>query len=230
MQRIVKSVLVALFAVMCMGALAATSASAVGPLFLTESKKALLVTADVLGEATLKAKSFGVEGTIKCEKGSGQGFVLDKSPLGHEIEVEFFGKCEQTVGTTKGTCTEPIKPKLTYGELGLLNGIVLGLVAPESGTEFVQLQCANGNTKFSGAIVGEFTLNGRDGAKQYGVERKVFLLLLNATGNKQNNQEIELLGVLMTGVHLSTEGFFSGEASVNAVALGLVDGNALIDP
>jgi hypothetical protein len=62
------------------------------------------------------------------------------------------------------------------------------------------------------------------------VFRKVFLLLLDATGNKQNNEEIELLGTLMTGVHLSVEGFFGEDATAKAVALGLVDGNALIDP
>lgn len=232
MQRIARSALIALFAVMCMGALGAGSASAVQPLYLTESKKALLVSSDNLGEITLRGRSAGIEGTIKCEKSGGHGFLLDKSSLIREISAELSGKCEQTIGTSKGTCTEPIKPVSMYGELGLLNGIVVMLIAPESGETFVEVKCTNGNTKITGTIIGEYKLNSRDGTKQYGVDRKVLLGLDNATGNKQNIQEIELLGTKMTGDHLRVESTFftEEEAAVEAKGLCLVDGNVLIDP
>jgi hypothetical protein len=231
MHRIVKSMLVALFAVMCMGALAATSASAVEPLFLTESKKALLFTADNIGTPTLRGKRAGVEGTITCEKSAGHGFALDKSPLSREVEIEFSGKCEQTLNGTKETCGEPIKPKKSYGELGLLNGHVLLLVAPETGTEFVEVKCGNNNnTKVLGAVIGEFPLNGRGGSKQYSTSLKEFLLEFTATGVKQNIETINLLGVEMKGVSLKVEGFLGEGASEEATALLLLNGGGTIDP
>jgi hypothetical protein len=198
------------------------------PLFLNESKKALLFTA-VGGEVILTASA----GTIKCENNKGHGFVLDKSPLAHELHIEFSGKCEQKTSISKVTCVEPIKIKLAYGELGLLNGHVFLLVAPESGTEVVELNCGSILTKVSGAVIGEFPLNGTDGTKQYGVDRKDFLLHYktnSTTKTIQEPEEIELLGKLMTGVTLKVEGFFGGKASQETASLILLDGNGLIDP
>lgn len=67
MRNVVRLALVALVAVMCVGALVATSASAEEPLFITESGEALLFTGTG-GAVTLRAKRAGVEGTITCEK------------------------------------------------------------------------------------------------------------------------------------------------------------------
>jgi hypothetical protein len=230
MRNVVKLFLVALVAVMCVDALATTSASAEEPLFVTESGKALLFVADGLGAVTLRGKKAGVEGTITCEKESVHGLALDKSTLARELHIEYNGKCEQTVGTNKGSCTEPIKPVLSYGELGLLKEHVLLLVAPEKGTEFVEVKCTNGNTKIGGAVIGEFKLNGRNGNSQYAVKQKAFLLLFKANGVKQEQEEIELLGSLMKGVALKAEGFFGEGASEEAVQLLLFAAGAAILP
>jgi len=228
MSRINRAIL-ALVAVFAFGAIAAASASASLPLFLTESKKALLFTADS-GVGTLRGEKAGVVGTITCEQDLVHGFVLNASPLAHELHIQFEKKCKQTIGTNEGTCTEPIKVNLAYGELGLLNGHVVLLVAPESGTEFVTVECTNGNTKVEGAVVGEFPLTGADGNPQYGVDRKDFLLVFKATGTTQEPEEIELLGSLMTGVSLKVSGFLGGKASQESHELLLLDGNGLIDP
>jgi len=230
MRKVTKLTLVVLFAVMSIAALAATSAAAAGtPLFLTQSKKALLFVADG-GLSTLRGEDLGILGTITCGKGSGHGFVLNASPLAHEVLIEFSEKCEQVIGSSKGTCTEPIKVKQSSAELGLLKGHVVLLISPEAGTEFVEVKCTNGNTNVSGAVVGEFDLTGTDGNPQYGVDREDFTLLFKAKGTTQEPEEIELLGGLMTKVGLKVEGIFGGKASQEGVALLLLDGLGLIDP
>lgn len=227
MHRIAKSVLLVLFAVMCVGALSAASASAgVLPLFLTASGTELLFTADS-GAGTLRGQG-GAE--VKCEQDLAHGFVLDKSSLAHEVEVSFHKNCEQKIGLVKSKCTEPIKTKLLFGELGLLHEHVLILFAPEAGSVFVTLTCGGNSTTVEGAVIGEIKLLGADGGSQYGVLRKDFLLLFNANGTKQEPKEIELLDNLMQGVSLQTKGFFAGEASEETHELVLPDGNVQIDP
>jgi GDSL-like Lipase/Acylhydrolase family len=228
MRNVAKLALVALIAVVCVGASAATSASASESLFLTASKTKLLFTTDSFGATTLRGKLLGVEGVIKCEESKTHGFVLDKSPLARELYIEFKGKCEQTIGGSKGTCTEPIKPALSYGELGLLNGHVLLLVAPEKGTEFAEVKCAISSIKVAGAVIGEFSLKAADGSPQYDVLRKNFLLLFKASGVKQEPEEIELSGSLMKGVALKIEGAFGEKASEETVQLLLPTGQVEI--
>jgi hypothetical protein len=230
MHSVVKLVLVALVAVVCVDALAAASTSAAEPLFITGTGKALLFTG-TSGVVTLRSKTgTGTEGTITCEKTlTFHGLALNESALVRELHIEFKGKCEQTVGSNKGTCSEPIKLASSYGELGLLHGHVLILVAPESGTLFVEVKCTNGNTDVRGAIIGEFTLNGRGGSSQYNGALEDFLLSFNAKGITQEPESIELSGTLMTGVGLSTEGLFSGKASEEATELLSFDGLAQIN-
>lgn len=227
MRNVARLVLVVLVAVMCVDALAATGASAEEPLFGTESGKALSFTG-TSGTVTLRGKELGVEGTVKCEKDSVKGLVLNESTLARELHIEYSGKCEQTVGGSKGTCTEPIKPVLSYGELGLLNEHVLLLVAPEKGTEFAEVKCTNGTTKLSGAVIGEFTPNDKDGKPQLGYEEKVALLSFKDKGETQEPEEIELLGSLMKGVTLKAEGFFGGKVSEEDVQLLETTGQAVV--
>jgi hypothetical protein len=229
MTKVAKLALVALFAVMSMAALMASSAAASLPLFLTQSGKALLFTADS-GLGTLRGTEAGVEATITCEKDLVHGFVLNASPLAHEVEIQFHTKCEQKSAAGTAKCSEPIKVKKAYGELGLLNGHVLLLLAPEVGTEFVEVTCETTKTNVSGAVIGEFDLNGKDGNPQYGVDREDFLLLFKAKGTTQEPEEIELLGTLMTKVGLSVTNFLGGKASEETVELILLDGLGLIDP
>lgn len=214
MRNLAKLALVALVAVMCVNASAVTSASAGEPLFITESKKALLFTS-TSGAVTLRAKQAGLEAAVECEKSSGHGFVLDKSSLARELHVEYSGKCAQKInGGVAESCSEPIKPVVSYGELGLLNRHVPLLVAPEKGTEFVEVTCGAHKTKFTGALIGEFSLKGEDGLSQYQTLREEFLLLYNAKGTtRQELEEIELLGSLMKGVTLLAEGFLGEKAS-----------------
>lgn len=232
MGNAAKLVLVALVAVMCVDALAATSASAEEPLFVTASLRALLFTGTI-GAVTLRAKQAGVEGTITCEKTSVHGRALNKSALARELHIEFKGKCEQIVGANKAACTEPIKPLVSYGELGflLLNDSALLLVAPEKGTEFVEVRCGSNITKFSGAVIGEFPVSGRDGIPQLGTLREAFLLSFKAKGTAQEPEEIELLGSSMKnlrGVSLKAEGFFGEKASEETAELLLFSGLAEI--
>lgn len=229
MCNVAKLVLVTLAFVICVDASAATTASAVEPLFATESLKALLFTGTG-GAVTLRSEQLGVVGTITCEKNSIHGRALHASALARELHMEFKGKCEQTVGSSKGTCTEPIKPLLSYGELGLLNGNVFLLVAPEKGaTLFVEVKCTNGNTTFTGAVIGEFPEIGRDGTSQYGLLREALLLSFKAKGTTQEPEEIELLGASMKNlknVSLKAEGFFGGKASQETKELLLFTGKA----
>jgi hypothetical protein len=227
MGSVAKLALAALVAVMCVGPLAATSASAVETLFITSSGKALLFTGS--GAVTLRGKEAGIEGTIKCELSKTHGFVLNKSSLARELHIEFEGKCEQTVGSTKSACTEPIKALSAYGELGLLHGHGLLLVAPEKGTELVEAKCAGDNTKFSGAVIGEFALNGADGLPQYGIAREDYLLLYKVKGTTQEPEEIELSGTLMKGVTLKAEGFLGEKASEETTQLLSFAGPTQID-
>jgi hypothetical protein len=198
------------------------------PVFLTESGKALLFTAT----SSLGTLRGPVGAEVHCEKDSVHGFVLDESPLAREVEVEFKGKCEQTTGGVKATCNEPIKTEKLFGELGLLNGHVLVLFAPEVGNKFVTITCGVNNTEVEGALVGEFKLNTEENKPQYGVLLKLGLILFKAENAKEKQvlKELELLGSLMTGVTLKTAGFFAGEASEETSELVHADGNVQIDP
>jgi hypothetical protein len=232
MQNVVKIALIALVAVMCVDALAATGASAeeplqplaLSPVFLTAGPEELLFTGSG-GAVTLRSKQAGVEGTISCERTlSFTGLAVTESALVNALRIELNGRCEQTVGSSKDTCSEPIKLELSYGQLGLLHNHVFLLVAPENGTLFATVKCTNGNTQVRGAVIGEFPLNGRGGSLQYGVSLEDFLLLYKAKGITQEPEEIELAGGLMKGVGLTTEGLFSGKASAEATELLKFDG------
>ena len=222
MRKITKSALVALIAVMSLAALVAASVASAGePLFLTASGGTLLYTA-VGGVGIFRAERAGIVATVVCEKGLAHGFILNDSPLAHKVETSFSGKCEQTLGTEKTACTEPIRTKPASGELGLLHGEVLILLTPESGNS-TTVTCGSETTEIGGAIIGLMD-------PPYGVLGTASLLLFKASGTTQLPEEIELLGVLMTKDSPHVEGFLGGKASQEGTGLLLSDGPVQIDP
>lgn len=230
-MRFMKLAMLALVAVFAVGAMtAATASAAAGPLFLTESAKELSFTASG-GVATLRGLNLGAVGTITCEKNTSKGFITPKSTLAHRVVVEFSGKCEQTVGTNKGTCTEPIKTAEMLAELGLVSKKVVELLAPSSGTTFVTVTCTNGNTTVEGAVVGEFPEVNAKGVNQYNKMLTESELVFEAEGKNTDNQAIktiELLGTNMTGAELKVSGFFGGKASQEGTGIIKPDGGVEI--
>jgi hypothetical protein len=222
MRKITKSALVALIVVMSLAALVAASVASAGePKFLTASGGTLLFTADS-GLWTLRGERAGVVATMTCEQDLTHGFILNNSPLVHKVEVTFEKKCEQTLGSEKTACTEPIKTKALSGELGLLHGEVLLLITPETGN-FWNLRCGGTETEVGGAIIGLID-------PPYGVAVTDATLLFKASGTTQLPEEIELLGVLMTKDSIHVEGFLGGKASWETTELLLPDGPVQIDP
>jgi hypothetical protein len=230
-MRIIKLALAALLAVMAISAIVASSASAAfHPSFLTESKLELLVSGEG-GEAILR----GSAGTVTCEKSLIHGFVLNKSPLIHRLKILFHTNCllHPTIGNLS-TCNEPIQVHLSLGELGLVLGTkTVGiLIAPsELAPEFVEIVCTSGvnKIKVNGAVVGE--IPEKVGlVNQYNKPLSEITTVFEAEGGKIKQQitSIELLGVNMTGVHLETANFFTGEASEEASAILKGDGKVEI--
>jgi hypothetical protein len=235
-MRIMKLALAALFAVLAFSAMAAASASAFHPLFLTESKAELLFSGEGLGTPTLRAENGGFVGTITCERVLVDGFALDKSTLAHRVKVSFHGKCEQNVNGSKNTCQEPIVVKESLAELGLVlgNKTVGILLIPSDGTSVFSVTRCPANTTtpttVEGAVIGEIPELNKRGGNQYNVllsETEQVFEAENKNSVKQNITSIELLGVSMPG-KLTVKGFFGGEASEEAVADLRGDGKILI--
>jgi hypothetical protein len=220
-MRIMKMALTALFAVLAFSAMAASSASAFHPLFLNLNGSSwLLFTGTSSGLPTLLGLNVSTLGTITCEKALSHGYTLNKSTLADLVTVLFEGNCIQQISGNVGTCGE-ITTKLLSGELGLLlvgtSKLVGLLLIPESGSEFVEVKCTNGNTKVEGAIVGEFPeINGQTRENQYNKNLTSYELVFESVNKASENQkytEIDLLNVKMTKAELKVEGFFGGKAS-----------------
>jgi hypothetical protein len=229
-MRVMKLALAALFAVTAFSAMAASSASAWHPLFLTLSHRELSFTATG-SNPVLRGENLGQVGTITCERVEGSGTILPLSPLAHRIHLRFFGKCEQTLNGNKVACNEPILPKLALGELGLLllpgtpkpRDVVIKLV-PDDGTgKFVTITCGANVTTVLGSIIGE--IGPTD------VEATKFTIRFESVGKNSVTQlykDIDLLGVEMKNEHLSVEGFFGGEAAEDAEGTITTDGGSEI--
>jgi hypothetical protein len=217
-MRIMKPAVAALFAVLACSAMAASSASAFHPLFLTQSAKELLFSGEGL-KPVLRAEEAGVPGTLECERVLIDGFALNLSTLAHDILVLFEGKCTLKVqGGGNEPCREPLVFKKSLAELGLLTStnhkVVLLLVSSE-GTIFDESECSGLRTTVSGSIIAEIPENNAKLEKQINVSRSE-LEVVFATVNKNNQQaitEIWLLGTQMTGDELKVEGFFGGKAA-----------------
>jgi cytoskeletal protein CcmA (bactofilin family) len=221
-MRNIKLAMVALFAIFSFGAIAATSASAFPEFKGTKNTDFEALT---VGTPTLRGERASAVGTITCEKILVKGTILVGTMLIDQLHIKFHGKCKQKVGSNEGTCAEPIEVKLVRGEIGFQNStskkVVIDL-APDSGTEFVTVTCANGNTKTEGEVIGEFPEINKAGVNQYNKSLSKFELAFKvspAGTTKQEIQEILLLGGLMSSVHLKVSGFLGGEASEEATTI-----------
>lgn len=231
------SALAAMVTVLAFGAMGAGSASAAThPLFLTLSHLTLLITSGEGNLAVLRGLELGVLGTVDCEKSLVlHAEILSLSPLAHKILIDFHGKCEQTIGTSKAICKEPIETKLISAELGLelTNKIVLVLLKPESGTEFTKFTCGGKEVKVEGAIIGEIPAENANREPQYNVPLEETEVVFEAEGkntDKQKYGKICLLGVEMTaGTELQVSGFFGGKASQEGTGKLKGDGLVTID-
>jgi hypothetical protein len=205
----IKTTGLAIVAVCALSALVATSAFAL-PEF--KSTANTTYTGTNLTTPTLKAKQLGVEGTISCEKAAAKGEIINNSMETKKNVVEFTGKCEQTIGSSKSTCTEPITTKELTGTLGYIKKEAkppVGLLLkPTVGKIFAEPVCGGSKTNVEGEIVGEFT------AASLNKSQTKFQLNFAATGVSQSVKTFLLLPeVFMENVHLQVEGFFGGEAS-----------------
>lgn len=218
--------LTALFAVLAFSAIA-TSGALAHPEFNNASGKTLSFSGTG-GTSILRGLNLGVLGTIECEKNTSSGLVLNKSALAAEIHVEFSGKCVQLLSGNTTTCTEPIKIKLAFGELGLsLAKKAVLLLAPESGTEFVKITCGANVTTVEGTILGEFPENDKNLVKQYNQHSTKLELVFKSESNNENQAIRHFFlsnGTLMEGVELKVAGFFGGKASEEATGVVEADG------
>ncbi len=212
--------LTALFAVLAFGAMAAAGASAAQPLFLNGNGSAKLSFTGAGGLVVLRFLEVGVLATIDCEKTSVTGETVYKSMEAVKVVFSFDTKCEQKVGTTKTTCTEPTNSVSSFVELGLPsstnNKTVLELVAPESGTSFVTFSCGSTNTTFEGIVVGEIPPENANKEAQYNKQRSSLEAVFAAVGKTSENQVYSgllLLGTQMTGTELKVTKFFGDKAS-----------------
>jgi len=236
-MRTIRLLGMALMATLAFSVMAASTASAFHPLFLTESKQELLFFGEgglhhlVGGLPTLRGLNLGVQGVITCELVLVHGFILDKSTLAHRIKVIFEHNCVQTISGSTSACTEPIETKPLLGELGLvlLNKTVGILLAPSDGTGvFATVVCGSNTTKVLGAIIGEIPeISADTRLNQYNKLQtltEVVFEAKNKSEDVQNITHIELLGNLMENVKFDVEGFFGGTASEEAAAMLHSDG------
>ncbi len=221
MRLTMRLVLTAAFAAAVFGALTAVTASAFHPLFLTQSKRELLVLG--LGGLWIeRAEKAGAVGEFACEKVLIHGWVSHDSPLIHRLLLTFHGKCGLSVPAINEhkKCTEPITTKLILGELGLASSTVhtvLILLIPASGTEFYKAECEGNKITVGGAIIGEIPEINAKGQNQYNkkiAETETVFAVESTKPQVQELQTIWLLGVQMgSNIKLTAAEFFGGNTS-----------------
>lgn len=230
-MRTMRLALAMLFAALAFSTMAASSASAFHPLFLTQSGKELLFSGEGI-KPILRAEEAGLPATLECERVLIDGFALNLSTLAHRVLVLFEGKCTLKVnGGANELCREPLVFKKSLAELGLLTStnhkVVMLLAASDGTTVFDTSECGGNQTTVSGSIVAEIPENNAKLEKQINVSRST-LEVVYATTNKNNQQaitEIWLLGTQMTGDELKVEGFLGGKVAWEDVLNLKGDGN-----
>lgn len=186
------------------------------PQFVTLSGAKLLFTATG-GLAVLFGKKLSQIGEIHCEKSTAHGFILNASPLADEIKISFSGDCLENapgIGLNKAACTEPINVEESRGELGITEFkgekeiVGLDLEPVNTNKHFATTVCGGSRTEVGGAIIGIFPET-----TKYNKLESSAALDFEGTEAKQEPTAIELLGVSMTGVHLTVSEIFGEEAA-----------------
>ena len=169
-----------------------------------------------LSPPVIKAKNLGIEGTIKCEKATMGGTAINKTMEVQTMVISFSGKCEQTIGSSKSTCSEPITTPSLVGTLGYIKEIpslpVGLLLKPKSGLEILEPICGGDVTELQGEVVGEFLTGSINKSSTK------LTVVLGCSGVKQNVTTFLLLaGAFMSGVNPEVTGFFGGEACLSVI-------------
>jgi hypothetical protein len=221
MSRFMKSCVLAFFAVVALGAVAATALAT--PEFKGNKPDIHFTGHSLL--TVLKGETAGAEGTITCHKDLIEGLILVPSMLVDKLLVKFHTNCEEVIPALKEEkkC-EPVLTKPLMGTLGFLNkaAVPVGmLLVPETGTEFASTECEGTKTTVGGELVGEYPeTNPFTRANQYNKDLTEYAFVLQASGTAQHWTTFELLGSsFMEKVELKTEGFLGGKASEEGTEL-----------
>jgi hypothetical protein len=202
LARLLSLVLVAMFA---LGAMLASSASAIPKFKLPIAKRNFTA---VSGPSILNAK--GVD-TINCPSSTSSGTILGDDEI--SVDIHYEG-C--VLKNSKGTCsvksvgapgTSLIETKLLNGLLGLLhqpNGAAGILFEPAKGNVFVTFSptgapCSTPTEAVEGSVAGEFTPTGKETEKG--------LIVLNVSNNGTGKQAITLILTLKGTVLTALESF-----------------------
>lgn len=222
-MRITRLAFATLLTAVALSALTTASASASHPLILTQSGKELLFNAEGgrFLQIFLSRPQFNVTETdsVTCEKTSGHGSFLQKTPLVHLNQLTFEGKCElTTMNFGKSFCTEPIRVKALLGELGLAsatNKKVDMLLTSFLGTEIGKLECGNHSYTLEGSVIAELPEVNAKGVGQYNKQLTEVELTLESESKNENQKitEIFLLGAQRSKAELFVAGLFGGKAS-----------------
>jgi hypothetical protein len=221
MSRIIKSSILAFFAVVALGAVAAAAMAT--PEFKGNKPDVHFIGHSLL--TILKGETAGAEGTITCHKDLIEGLILVPSMLVDKLLVKFHTNCEEVIPALKEEkkCTEPILTKPLMGTLGFLNkaAVPVGmLLQPETGSEFAKTECEGTNTTVGGELVGEYPeTNPFTRAGQYNKDLTEYAFVLQASGTSQHWTTFELLNGFMEKVELKTEGFLGGKAAEEGAEL-----------
>ena len=132
-----RSVLLSLFAVLAVSAVASASASAlvylVGNMEVLAGEK-FLTLSEQTGNAVLKSTGADVE--VTCAKNKGTGFIESG---GASLALNLFAECTVQKPSTSCKVIEPVHLE-AVGKLVTEGGITLDAFKPVSGTKFAELE------------------------------------------------------------------------------------------
>jgi len=154
-------------------------------------------------------------------QGTFSGTIVTKSATVKKVTVSLTGKCETTINGEKFACGEPyFTTKPLSGKLGYIEDKEAGPVGlklkGENGGEIASYVCLATDTEFAGSFVGEFPELTKSGGGQYNKSLSSFELGYAASGNKQLVQTLLSSSGFEKGLHITAEGFYGGEASLEA--------------
>lgn len=194
-KHLVKTLGLALAAVLALSAVSVASASAL-PEFVPSTKQTFT---SVSGAGELVSGG----STIKCTADTNTGEITGANTVG-KVVVKFT-KCTVKIlftfpcKTKNAPNAEEIITKPLVGTLGYINKAekTVGLkLKPEAGEEYTEgeIECAGQNIRVKGAVIGKVT--------PVNTSSTTGTLTFTNSGTKQVPEEIEISGTVETGIHL----------------------------